>query len=279
MSAEGYLFYDNGSKEYRISNKEKLKGSTVPGNYISLSENCIATGQGKLNLGINAGQVEVTPVGNVYHNMNNDSTKFDIYLGVNFFMNEESMRIMTERLAGFFPPLEAVYYGNNYEKALYELMGKEKGDKKLAEMNLYGSFKKFPEELAMTMFLTDVKLQWNPATSSYRYKGFLGVGSVNSVQLNKMVYGMIELVKKRTGDKVFVYLEPGEDTWYYFEYSKGLLGAISSDPAFNNPIKDAKPETRIAKGKEGSQPYQYTISSEIKRRNFIKSFEATPGDE
>lgn len=279
VTAEGYLFYDNATKEYRISNKEKLRGATVPGNYISLSESCIATGQGKLDLGIKLGQVELTPVGYVYHNMNNDSTKFDLYLGVNFFFNDESMRIMTERLATFFPPLDAVYYGNNFEKALYEIMGKEKGDKKLAEMNLYGSFKKFPEELGMSLFLTDVKLEWNTNTSSYRYKGYFGVGSANKVELNKMMYGMIELTKKRSGDKLAIYLEPGEDTWYYFEYSKGLLGAISSDPNFNNPIKDAKPESRMAKTKEGELPYQYNLSSEIKKRNFVKSFTGAGADE
>jgi len=278
IAAEGYLFYDNQTKEYRISNKEKLRGATVPGNFISLSENCIASGQGKLDLGIQLGQIELTPVGYVHHNMNNDSTNFDMYLGVNFFFNDEALRVMTERLSTFFPPLDAVYYGNYYEKALYELMGKEKGDKKLAEMNLYGSFKKFPEELGMILFLTDVKLKWNPKTSSYRYKGFFGVASVNKIELNKMVYGMIELVKKRSGDKLYIYLEPGEDTWYYFEYSRGLFGGVSSDPNFNNPIKDAKAESREAKGKEGSQPYQYTISSEIKKRNFVKSFEPA-GDE
>jgi viroplasmin and RNaseH domain-containing protein len=175
--------------------------------------------------------------------------------------------------------LDAVYYGNNYEKALYEIMGKEKGDKKLAEMNLYGSFKKFPEELGMTLFLTDVKLEWNTNTSSYRYKGYFGVASANKVELNKMMYGMIELTKKRSGDKLSIYLEPGEDTWYYFEYSKGLLGAISSDPNFNNPIKDTKPEARQGKEKEGAQPYQYTISSEIKKRNFVKSFTGAGADE
>lgn len=272
VSAEGYLYFDNASKEYRISNKEKLKGATVPGNYISLSENCIATGQGKLDLGVQLGQVEIMPVGYVYHNMNNDSTKFDIYLGVNFLMHDESMRVMAERLSTFFPPLDAVYYGNNYEKAIYEIMGKEKGDKKLAEMNLYGSFKKFPEELEKTMFLTDVKLEWNKNTSSYRYKGYFGVANVGKTQLNKMVYGMIELVKKRSGDRLFIYLEPGEDTWFFFEYYRGLMGAFSSDPNFNNPIKDAKPDSRQAKGKEDSQPYQYNLSSEIKKRNFVKSF-------
>lgn len=278
VSAEGYLYFDNASKEYRISNKEKLKGATVPGNYISLSESCIATGQGKLELGIQLGQVELMPVGYVYHNMNNDSTKFDLYLGVNFFFNDESMKVMTERLGTFFPPLDAVYYGNNYEKALYEIMGKEKGDKKLAEMNLYGSFKKFPEELEKTLFLTDVKLEWNTNTSSYRYKGFFGVASGGKTELNKMVYGMIELVKKRSGDKLYIYLEPGEDTWFYFEYSRGLMSAISSDPNFNNPIKDTKPEARQSKEKDG-QPYQYTLSSDIKKRNFLKSFIGGAADE
>jgi hypothetical protein len=273
VAAEGFLHFDNESQEYRISNKDKLQGAVVGGNYVSLSNECIARGQGLLNMGMDFGQVELTPLGRVEHNMNNDSTKFSLYLGIGFYFNEESLRVMADKLANHFPPLDAVFYGTEYEKALIELVGKEKTTKLIQELNLYGAFKKLPKELEKTLFLSDVELVWNPKTGSYRYKGFIGVSSVDKYQVNKMVYGLVELTKKRNGDELSVYFEPSDDSWFFFDYKRGMLGAISSHDEFNAQIRDTKDEKRTLKGEKGKPNITYVLSTAIQRRNFIRSFE------
>lgn len=273
VAADGYLHYNNEAKEYRISNKEKLQGNIVPGNFISLNDQCITEGQGKLELAVNLGQVELTPIGSIRHNINNDSTTLDVQIGIDFFFNDESLRIMAERMANFFPPMDPIYYGEKFELGLMELMGQKEAKEKLQELNLYGQFKKYPKELEKTLFLTDVKLYWNAPTNSYRYKGFIGVSSINGVQINRMVYGMIEFEKKRGRDKFYLYLEPGEGTWFYFEYSNSLMSSSSSDANYNNAIKDTKADKRQNKVINGN-PYQYTQSSEIKKRNFLRRFGA-----
>ncbi|MBL4585815.1 MAG: hypothetical protein JKX84_01960, partial [Flavobacteriales bacterium] len=273
VAASGYLHFDNESQEYRISNKEKLQGAVVGGNYVSLSNECIARGQGKLNMGMDFGQVELTPLGTVEHNMNNDSTRFNLFLGIDFFFNEESLRIMADKISNHFPPLDAVFYGTEYEKALIEVVGKDKTTKLIQELNLYGSFKKFPKELQKTMFLTDVELSWDATTGSYRYKGFIGIASIDKYQTNKMVYGLIELKKKRNGDMLSVYFEPSDDSWFYFNYKRGMLGAFSSHDDFNAVIRDTKDDKRIKKAENGKPKLTYVLSTAIQRRNFVRSFE------
>lgn len=273
VAAEGYLHFDNESQEYRISNKDKLQGAVVGGNYVSLSNECIARGQGKLNMGMDFGQVELTPLGTVEHNMNNDSTKFKLFLGIDFFFNDECLRIMADRFTNHFPPLDAVFYGTEYEKALIEVVGKEETTKLIQELNLYGSFKKLPKELQTTMFLTDVELTWDAETGSYRYKGFIGIASVGKFQVNKMVFGLIELKKKRNGDELSVYFEPSDDSWFYFNYKRGMLGAVSSHDDFNAQIRDTKDDKRTQKGEKGKPNLTYVLSTAIQRRNFVRSFE------
>ncbi|MDC0303883.1 hypothetical protein OAL15_02615 [Flavobacteriales bacterium] len=273
VAAEGYLHFDNESQEYRISNKEKLQGAVVGGNYVSLSNECIARGQGKLNMGMDFGQVELTPLGIVEHNMNNDSTKFNLFLGVDFFFNDECLRIMSARLIEHFPPLDAVFYGTEYEKALIEMVGKEKTTKLIQELNLYGSFKKLPKELLKTLFLSDVELTWNPSTGSYRYKGFIGISSIDKYQVNKMVFGLVELKKKRNGDELSIYFEPSDDSWFFFNYKRGMLGAISSHDDFNAQIRDTKDDKRTKKAEKGKPKITYVLSTAIQRRNFVRSFE------
>jgi hypothetical protein len=273
VAAGGYLHYDNESKEYRISNKEKLKGAVVGGNYVSLSENCIAQGQGKLQMGLDFGQIELTTLGTVRHNMNNDSTSFNIMMGLDFFFNDECKRLMAEKLSNHFPPLEGIFFGTEYEKSLIELVGKEQTTKLIQELNLYGSFKKVPKELNKTIMLTDVKLTWDAKNGSYRYKGFVGVASIGDHQVNKMMFGLIELKKKRNGDILTIYLEPSDNIWYFFNYQRGILGAIAGSDDFNTEIRNAKDDKRTQKGEKDAPNFTYVLSTEIQKRNFVRSFE------
>ncbi len=269
VQADGYLAYDNPTKEFRISNKEKLKGAVVPGNIVTLNDKCITKGFGKLDLGINLKSVDINAIGNITYNSNNDSTLLSVFLGMNFFFNEEALRILAEKLFNSFPPLEGVVYGNDYEKALMELSGKEKTTKYMQDLNLYGNFRgKVPEELKQTMFISDLKLVWNSKTSSYRYKGFIGMSYINGLEVNKQCYGNIEFVKKRSGDMWAIYLEPSEGQWYYFSFKNGLMSAISSNLEFNNAVRDTKDEKR--KGKDG---YEYNMATELSKRNFLRGFD------
>jgi hypothetical protein len=272
VSASGYLHFDNESGEYRISNKEKLGGQVIGGNYVSLSEDCVARGEGLLNLGINLGQVKMTPLGSVKHNMNNDSTNFNLYLGLDFLFSRECQRILSDKIANHFPPLDAIYYGEEYEKALIELIGKEKTTKALQDLNLYGTLKKMPKELKKTLMLSDVKLNWDPSSGSYRYKGFIGLSSSGEFQINKSMYGMVELQKNRTGDRLNIYLEPSDNVWFFFTYQRGIMASYSSEDEYNSAIREMKPDKRKAKSNKDGD-YQYILSTEIKKRNFVRSFD------
>lgn len=273
VAADGYLHFDNASQEYRISNREKLQGAVVGGNYVSLSNECIAQGQGKLEMGLDFGQIGVTTLGTVTHNMNNDSTKFNIMLGLDFFFNTECQRIMAEKLANHFPPLDGIFFGTEYEKSLIELVGKKETTKLIQELNLYGRFKKVPSELTKTLMLTDVKLTWDAANGAYRYKGFIGVASVAEHQVNRMMYGMIELKKRRNGDILTIYLEPSDNIWFFFNYQRGILGAISGADDFNTEIRNVKDDKRTKKGEKGAPNFTYVLSTEIQKRNFVRTFE------
>ncbi|MFC2175337.1 hypothetical protein ACFLR1_00115 [Bacteroidota bacterium] len=273
VAAEGYLHFDNASQEYRIASRERLEGAVVAGNYLSLNNECIALGEGRLNLGLDLGQVELTPIGTVKHNMNNDSTKVKLFLGVDFFFNQESIRIMAGKINLNFPPLDPVVYDSVYEKVLIELVGKDKTAQLMEEINLNGAFKKMPKELEQTLFLTNVNLVWDAENGAYQHKGMLGISSVGGYAINKMVYGLIKLEKRRSGDILSVYLEPGENNWFYFTYKRGLLGAFSSSNDFNSYIRDTKDDKRTKKGEKGKPNLTYVLSTAIQRRNFVRSFE------
>jgi hypothetical protein len=271
ISASGVLYYDKEFSQFRITTKEKLLKPGIAGNFLSLDDKkCFVFGEGKLDFGSDLGQVTLQTVGTVNNNLNNDNTTFDLLATIDFFFSDDALKIMSTNLANsssVFPTQDA---GRpTFEKGLTELIGKEKADKLLSELNLYGAFKKIPEELRHTLFFTELKLVWNNTTRSYRSEGPIGLGSIDKTNINRKINGSIEIIHKKSGDAINIYLEPDNAQWYFFSYSRGLMQAISSVSTFNDEINKMKPEKRVSKVKDKAD-FEFIMSTERAVKNYLK---------
>jgi hypothetical protein len=278
LPAEGFLFFDKGSREYRISNKEKLIERSLPGNYLSLNTaQCKVYGEGKVDLGGDFGQVQIGSFGSAVHFLIPDSVIFDMLMSVDFFFDDNAIEKMSDHIAGATELKPTDFSRPVFEKGMREMLGKEQADKLISQLNLYGSYKKFPDELKKTLFITDVKMQWNKTTRSYISTGKIGIGNINKGQVNKYVDGRIEIVKKRGGDILNIYLQIDEANWYYFNYTRGTMLAVSSNEAFNTILKELKPEKREKAGdKEKKEPnYYFNICPPSKKTQFLRKTSTT----
>ena len=96
LPADGFLFFDKASREYRISNKEKLVERVLPGNYLSLNiAECKVYGEGKINLGGDLGQVKLESFGNATHQLRTDSIHFDLLMSFDFFFADGAIDKMS----------------------------------------------------------------------------------------------------------------------------------------------------------------------------------------
>lgn len=269
--ADGFLTYDKQSNEYRISSMDKLKQQMLPGRYLSLSVfKCLTRAEGKLSLGANLGRVKMSNYGIVDHWMREDSTMIYSAIEIDFFFAPEALRIMRENLAAA-SGLEGLSVSSElYTKYLGEVLGIEEADKVTTELQLYGQLRKFPELLDHTMVLADVTLKYNPVTKSYISVGKIGIATMGTTQINKYVNGRIELVLKRSGEKLTIYLEVSSSEWYFFSYSNGLMQAISSSKEWNDIIINTKPDDRSLGAREGEKAYSYYISTLKKKETFLK---------
>jgi len=272
VGADGFLFFDKSSREYRISNKEKLVERSLPGNYISFStKECTIYGEGKMNLGSDLGQVTLLPVGNATHNTITQQTDFDLVLAVNFFMSNKAMDVLVEDINASTSLAGTEAARPTFQRALNELVGKEKADKLVSQLQLYGSYKKFPDELEYTFFFTDVKMTWNQKTKSYISTGKLGLGSIGKEQINKFVPGTIMLERKKSGDILSIYLELDNSKWYTFRYSNGIMLTYSSNTKYNDIIKEIKDDDRKKEGEKGQRSYRYNLGSPNERTLILKA--------
>jgi hypothetical protein len=274
LPSYGYLYYDKATEEYKVSNKDKLQEMSFSGNYLSLStKTCKVYGEGAINLGAKVGQVDIKTAGLVQHNQLDNDVIFDLVAMVDFFFADDAMKKMTKRLQEASSLDPAKLDRPTFEKGLREILGKKDADKLIAEASLYGEFKKLPESLRKTLVFNDLKLKWDAAGKSYKSFGKIGISNIGNKQINKYVNGKVELIKKRSGDVLTIYLEIDKNNWYFFTYTRGMMQAISSDVDFNTAIQETKPDKRKLKVKKGQDSYVFMYSTERKKRDFLRKFD------
>jgi hypothetical protein len=274
IHADGFLTYDKSVGEYRISSKEKLIEQNLPGNYLSLNTNsCVLYGEGKFDFGIDLGQVEFNEVGSATHYTINDSAVLNSMATVNFFFEEKALKKMVSDLEVALNILTPTDFNDaKFRKGLTELIGKEKSDKVIGDLELNGKIRRFPDELDKTFLFNNINFNYDGRLKSFISSGKIGLGNILKNEINRLVPGMIKIDKMKSGgDKLTIYLEIDNSTWYYFEYFKGVMKTYSSNKEFNEIIKELKAKKRKQSIEKGPS-FQFTLGSEKLRNTFITKF-------
>ncbi|MBP8033612.1 MAG: hypothetical protein KAZ71_03380 [Bacteroidia bacterium] len=271
ISSDGYLGFDKESKEYRITNKEKFVEQSLPGNYISLNtENCKVYAEGKMDLGADLGQVKFNTIGIATHSTINDSATFELMSTIDFFFDKGVLKKMIKDVEVYNNTLPAIDFSNKvFNKGITEILGKDKGDKVIADLNLNGSIKKFPDEFEKTFMITNTEMRYDKTSRSFLSVGAIGLGAINKTEIYKQVPGYIQLQRKKGGDNFTLYFELDPQTWYYFYYFKGVMSVVSSNAEFNNAIKELKSKDKKQEVKSGPG-FQFTTCSPTKRDMFLR---------
>lgn len=271
VTADGFLSFDGKSNIYKVASVEKLNSPDEAGNSVALDNSkCTITGEGLLNLGANFGQFKIMTYGTAVYNTNNDSTDLDMIMGLDFMFNEESIKSFAEVIQNY-PTLPPTKDGRPvWIRSMRTLLGREAAEKLTTEYNLYGAPKKIPAQLQQTFFLTDVKLYWDKTSQSYKSKGPIGVGFAGKNSVSRLLTGYIEIIRKKGNDAFSFYLEADKNNWWYFNYSRGIMQSISSDTKFNDAIQNMKPDKRVADTKGDKPAYEYMLSTDRKRAEFVK---------
>jgi len=272
IEALGFLHYDKKSSQYKVGSKEKIKQPKLPGNLIALStETCEITGDGRIDFQVDLGLMGYDQIGSIRNNSKNGETSLEGVAALNFHFDEGGMKRLMDQITAW-PGLNPIDIGKTqYEKGIREIMGLEKSDKVISELNLNGQFKKLPDELQATFFLADVKFEWNDFDEAFQSVGAIGIATMGKKQVFRYVPGKIEIEKRRSADVIRIYLELDPANWYYFEYKLGIMNVTSTDKEFMTIIAEVKDDKRRIK--EGKRTFSYqAVASKKKRNDFIDRF-------
>jgi hypothetical protein len=271
IEADGILTYDKENLMYEISNKEKLLEMSLPGNYVSLNtENCEIYTEGVYNLSNDLGQVKLKGVGNARYGTAKDSINFNLMLLVDFFFENSAIKKMAKDFELYLGGLNPTpFEGDLFNHGLIEILGKDKGDRALSELNLYGNYKKFPDELEKNLVFNEVKMSYNRAAKAYVSDGMLGLGNIQKTEIFRYMKGKIQIKKQRGKDILDIYLEADPNTWYYFTYYNGTMLAVSSNDQFNKDVKELKSKSKKMDVEKGPS-YRFDATSVKKKDDFLR---------
>lgn len=273
-TADGYLVFDKDANTYNIASNEKLSNPDGPGNFLSIHrDECTEYGEGRLNLGVDLGQLKLTTVGNVTHEIIPNLTRLDLMMGMNFMIDPVALNIFAHKVDSF-PGLEGINMSERtYIRSMNELIGEKAFKAYNDELKLFGFVKVYPPQLTNTITFTNTKLKWDDESNSYFYVGKVGIGSIGNVQVNRIVDAYIEIFKKRTGDIMDVYIKLDDNNWFYFGYTRGVMQMLSSHQGFNTLVRNLPNKNRTMDVPSGQTSYIYMVASDAKWTSFRRQYQ------
>jgi hypothetical protein len=270
ISSRGFLRFDKTSQEFRITSKARFEDPSVADDYVSMKqENCDLNAEGKLNLGLELGQVKLLTAGKASHSIVRDQTEFTLAVAIDFFLAPELIKHMEETIAATQGLQPADVNGADYKKAMTGILGGEAADRVFKDLASTGTIKRFPDELNKTFVFVNVNMKWNTESRSYVSDGWLSLSNIGKTPVNKTIKGKLELVKKRGGDILNLYLELESQKWYFFNFNRNIMYVLGGDETFNKAVREMDQKQRELKVDGNQPPYQFMIGVEKRKRDFI----------
>jgi hypothetical protein len=280
FTSNGYLQYSAFTNEFQIASKDKLINRGEKGNYIALQAgNCSLNGDGKIDLGMDFGEINVETVGTLNYYQETGNTNMNLTLKYNLPLEEKSFEKIAEKLLKT-PDLKPMDFGSTtFEKALVEWTDRKTADKVKADYTVDGTYRKIPDGMKSAIVITGLKL------TSFNNPKFQEKGLYTDVESAVIVSIFDKPIMKYFPVKAFfqqIYSGAGGDKFnllltnpggseYFLNYEMdkkdGNLLIYSGDTELETAITELKPDKRKSK----NFSYEMT-SNRIYLSKFLKLF-------
>jgi hypothetical protein len=284
LSRRGYysdslLFSVNGALKSRSRGAELL---IVDSSQIFISDNeapaapflkwdvdqCIITGRGKMTFGHDLGEVKLDVFGQADHFIIPDSTHFNVFMTLDFLFVDEALALMAEDLQQTNKPALDMT-ASLIKESFDHFLGRNEAERVFTDLSLYGAIRRVPDALAKNFVFSDINMTYHSNSRSFISDGPIGVVMILGKPVYKYFDGYIQLIRRRTGDVLHVYLELDRNHWYYFTHRGNLLQTASSRTDYNKAVEDIKPSKRRERG-SGETAYRYMLTDSQARNRFLR---------
>jgi hypothetical protein len=268
MSATGLLQYDFQAKEFQISSNEKFANRNVAGNFLALNtETCSMNGDGKINLGMDYGDVTVDAVGTVSYDQTTGITDLNTTMRFNLPMDKGVWENLGDRIIGYEGSKPIEMSNTTLELALVNWEDQKTADKVKTDYTLSEDkkLKRVPDSFDKSIVITGVRLKSTP--TALDLKGLMssveGAGVVNfygkGVMRQVIFRAFFEQIYSLNGDHFAFNMDVPGGSYYLFDYAMdkkdGKLSIYTSDSELSAAI------TAIKEDKRKEKNFYYEIST------------------
>ncbi|MBS3807421.1 MAG: hypothetical protein KGY60_07950 [Bacteroidales bacterium] len=275
LSSSGWLNYNPDHKTYEIASKKRLNGKETLSPYLALTRNtCQYHAEGKMNLGVDFGELKINPVGKLDHDLKTNQVKLNLTLPVKFLFSQAALDSMARDLVHDQALQTIDPQSETYRENLYRIVGESPTDNYFQALqapdSLPGKKNDIPQAMNQSILFSNIAFTWNTSTNSYIARDDIHVAMINGKPVNKKMDGFIEIVKQKFGDKLYIYLTPDQNSYYLFYYFRGMMRTTSSNRKFVKAIEEVPNRKRDIKEGLTNTVYRYLLSTQTSFARFKK---------
>jgi len=257
ISSDYSLSYNKRISAFIINGKDSLDNV-----YTFYEKTCKTSGQGKIDLTLDLGRVDVNMVGMINNDMQNNKTDLKGFILVNFFFSKQAMLAMATEFNK--DNIHSLEYNDFYVSNLRRVvLDKDKASIFRGELET-NKITITPDELNVTLAFTDINMKWDNKSKIFISKGDIGLGNIYNNQILDIVDGGEIIFEKRSsnnGDGMLMHLKSFGDESYYFRFLGIQMRSFSWDPSFHDAIESMDVSKRR---QEGSPKYNYLFHGNTK---------------
>jgi len=273
INASGYLIYNDAEKSFDIASAEKLASPDSTGNLMRFSEAaCNIQGHGLIDLGIELDQIKTKASGSVVHNRDDNRITLSSMVGIDFFLTKEVQDVLYNTVAASAAKTSKLSK-ESYQKRLAEWIGVKQAAKSEQERSVTGEGKVLPLDLQQQLLFSNIDLEWDSDKRAYIANGKADLAYMKQYVVNKEVKVYAEIMRKRSGNSLEMFVEFDDNTWVYFVYKNSMMQTLSSNSAYNDLVQSLKPDERKQKVGLGEKGYTFIMAPESKKKKFVAKFE------
>ncbi len=259
---DGVFKYDEKNDAYVFGDSSKILGKSMTGHKMVFDNKTReVVGEGKIGIGSGLNYISVAAAGKLKTSYNTtDTSGFaltgEFMSGITFQLPAKLYEIfLADIRANSFdaPDAPMAKEAAFYRQALPEFIPDPLEQQQAANGLIANTLAIPKKDNKFSIFLGKMNYRWND-----EYQSFISLDDripllcINGEQVGKMVQGFVEYkMPSNEDDRMYVYLRPNADQWYFFGYQGGVLNCVSSSTKFMDALIGMKAKEKIFKMPDG----------------------------
>lgn len=265
QSDTGIMFYDNVKDAFFIGNEAKLLEKALKGNYIQFNEkDKTVFSEGLYDFKFVDPKVKFRTAGTSELKLNDSTFRFNLMMHIDFPLPAEIIKAITKILMA--DGAGTLSNANNTEfnlKAISELIDNPKSAEKVMNALEKGGVIAPEDEFKSGFVFTDAQFAYNRIRRKFIAAGSMQVSLFQGTVINRKYSATVSLEKKRSTDKIYIYIIADNGDWIYLEYTRGSMTIGTNNAELLTAVS-------AAAEKPTDEQFYIRIGTERQKENFLK---------